>query len=128
MYWHMKLRFLLRKKFPLETDTPWFFLILLSIIAKAFFRVILYHLGLLPYRDGNGSNDFTSLESFVVAIIFQLWATLIPYQIKGNKKIIKIVDEGIYLDKRVAIIFYTIHAIGFVAFNVHAVLWHYRYI
>lgn len=128
MTWHMKLRLYMRKAFPIETDSPWFFLILLSLLANAFFPVILYHLGLLPYRDGNGSNGITSPHTFFVALIFQIWATLIPYQIKSSKNMTKSVDEGICLEKRVSIIYYTIHAIGFVCFNVHGVLWHYRII
>lgn len=128
MHWHMKLRLYMRKVFPIETDSPWFFLVLLSLVANGLFRFVLYHLGILPYREGNGSNEYTSPQYFIVGILSQLWVTLIPYQIKGNKSITKFVDEGIYLEKRVAIIYYTIHAIGFVAFNVHAVLWHYRYI
>jgi len=85
-------------------------------------------LGFLPFRDGNGSNGFISPVSFYIALFLQIWATLIPYQLKGDKGITKIVDDGIYLKKRVAIIYYTIYAIGFVAFNAHAFLWHYRII
>ncbi|APE04306.1 hypothetical protein BM526_20250 (plasmid) [Alteromonas mediterranea] len=118
----------MRKAFPIETNIPWFFLVLLSLVANGLFGFVLYHLGLLPYRDGNGSNDYTSPEYFITGILCQLWVTLIPYQIKGNKNITKVVDGSIYLEKRVAIIYYTIHAIGFIVFNVHAVLWHYRFI
>jgi len=128
MQWHMNLRLHFFKNYSIETDSPWFLLILLSLIANFLFPVILYHLGLLPFRDGNGSNGFTSPVTFFIAIFLQFWVTLFPYQLKGKNCITKTVDGGIYLEKRAAIIYYTIHAIGFVAFNVHAVLWHYRYI
>jgi hypothetical protein len=128
MKWHMKLRLFLRKKFPIETDLPWVLFVLLSIAANGVFQFILYHLGLLPYRDGNGSNGDPTGESLYVGLILQLWVTLLPYQIIGNKKITKTINGCIYLERRVAMHYYTMHGVGFVILNTHAFLWYNRII
>lgn len=128
MHWHMKLRLYMRKKYPIETEQPWFFMIVLSLVSNFLFPVILYHLGLIPYRDGNGSGDMTAPSGIVVSILTQLWATIIPYQIIGSKKITKFIDGKIYLEKGVAKVYYAVHALGFVVLNVHATLWFYSII
>lgn len=127
LQWHYELRRYLHEKKTIS-ETPFWAavgIIGVSLIANILTYKLIYYMGLVPDRFSNKTHDPSEI---LIALVTQIYATLILYQFKPDSITFlkyRYNKDGIpHLPRLTSVFFYTFHVLGFIIITTHSYLWH----